>query len=231
MTATSTRIVTVARASLLVVAMLLALAARQGAAASPPPTANDPCGSMMIEELGLVSDIHRSDACTSLMIEQQGLVSTNAGPAMTPSLVGSGPEREIVANSDRLETAGVLDETTRSAELTALTGGGTAASSGTLDGPSLVGSGPEREIVANSDRQETASVLSDADISAILRASGGSGAIPSSVTTASVLDGPSLVGSGPEREIVANSDGEETAAVIDETAGTASVAARTGEPF
>jgi hypothetical protein len=179
MASTSNHVRATARAILLVTGMLLALALRQGAAASPPPPANAPCGSMMIEELGLVSDIQRPEACTSLMIEQLGLVSTNAGPAMTPSLVGSGPERETVANSDTQE------------QVTA------------LDGPSLVGSGPEREIVANSDTRERAGVP----------------------------DGPSLVGSGPEREIAANSDRQEQTVALDESAGTASVAARTGQPF
>ncbi len=60
-----------------------------------------------------------------------------------PSLVGSGPEREIVANADEV--------------------------------PTLVGSGPEREIVADTNGQETAGTLSDADIAAIISASGGNG--------------------------------------------------------
>ncbi len=56
-------------------------------------------------------------------------------------------------------------------------GGSTA-----ISGPSLVGSGPEREIVANADEV------------------------------------PTLVGSGPEREIVANTDENQTAGTLDETA-------------
>jgi hypothetical protein len=85
-----------------------------------------------------------------------------------PILVGSGPEREMVANSDRQEQAGMIDETARATDLIALEGGTETASVGALDGPSLVGSGPDREIVGNSDRQETAGTLDETARSADL---------------------------------------------------------------
>lgn len=63
-----------------------------------------------------------------IFLEELGLVSTNdpAEPITGhtrldgPTLVGSGPEREIVANSVNQQVAGRLDETERSTELAAL---------------------------------------------------------------------------------------------------------------
>ena len=62
---------------------------------------------------------------TSMMIEELGLVPTNGGPGsfsmqQPPVLVGSGTEREEIANVYAQEKAGMLDETARSTDLIAL---------------------------------------------------------------------------------------------------------------
>lgn len=114
-----------------------------------------------------------------IFLEHFGLVPTNGGPgsfAMNPetdgpTLVGSGPEREAVANAvdvpvlvgsgperetvESTVASGTLDETARSNDLIAMTGG-TTASSGSLDETArsndLIALSPSDELDTAADR-------------------------------------------------------------------------------
>ena len=91
-------------------------------------------------------------------------------------------------------------------------GGPHGAGQTSIEGPSLVGSGPEREIVADETEVaegpiylEELGLVSTNDPSV-------------SITGQTTIEGPSLVGSGPEREIVADDDDQQVAGTLDETA-------------
>jgi hypothetical protein len=89
----------------------------------------------------LVDDGGSGASDRPIYLEHFGLVPTNGGPGSFtmhpeldgPTLVGSGSEREIVANAVGQETASTLDESARAADLIVLTSGSDTASSDTLD--------------------------------------------------------------------------------------------------